>query len=219
MKRITIILLLTAFAFSCNNNSQEKNGSPQPVVVTKVDSTLVTDSAWGAITSRTDYAGLQQLFGAGNVKDERICGPECIDSINVTFVYRDTDKEITVYWADSAYHKSIVFLECYSEKGPYHTATGLRIGSTLRQLLALNGKKISFSGFDWDYGGSIHSYNGGSLDKSGVGFQLGLEVYSDYSISGDIDLNTDMPAVKKALDSIKINKIYLNLHKDPTHEH
>jgi hypothetical protein len=219
MKKIAAFLFLTVLACSCKNSSQEKKEPQSPGLVKNIDSTLVTDSAWGPITPQTDFAGLQQLYGAANIKDERICGPECIDSINVTFVYRDTDKEITVYWADSAWHKTIVFLECYSEKSPYRTPTGLRIGSTLRQLLALNGKKISFSGFDWDYGGSIHSYNGGTLDKSGVGFQLGLEVYSDYSISGDIDLDTGMPAVKKALDSIKINKIYLNLHKDPLHEH
>jgi hypothetical protein len=220
MQSIALVFCIAVLACSCNNSSKEKNDNGtvnNPVKV--IDSTLVTDSAWGAITSRTDFAGLQYIFGAANVKDERICGPECIDSLNVTFIYPETAKEITVYWADSAYHKTIAYMECYSEESPYRTPTGLKIGSTLSQLLALNGQKITFSGFDWDYGGSIYSYNNGSLEKSGVGFRLGLGTYPDNSLGGDIELNTDMPAVKKALDSIKINKLYLNFHKDPAHEH
>lgn len=220
MKRIAVLIVIAGLTWSCNNNSKDKEGaSSGPEVVKYIDSALVTDSAWGAITPQTDFAGLQKIFGAANIKDERICGAECIDSVNVTFIYPETDKQITVYWDDSAYHKTIVYLENYSENSPYRTATGLKIGSTLKQLLDINGQKITFSGFDWDYGGSIQSYNNGSLEKAGVGFQLGLGSYPDNSLSGDMTLDTDMPAVKKALDSIKIDKIFLNLHKDPAHEH
>lgn len=218
MKRIAALALLAAFTWNCNNKADEKKAD-HPVVEIKIDSSLVTDSAWGAITPQTDFAGLQKIFGAANIKDERICGAECVDSVNVTFVYPETDKQITVYWDDSAYHKTIVYLENDTENSPYRTATGLRIGSTLKQLLDLNGKKITFSGFDWDYGGAVQSYNNGSLEHSGVGFQLGLGSYPDNSLSGDMTLDTDMPSVKKALDSIKVNKIFLNLYKDPAHEH
>lgn len=32
-------------------------------------------------------ADLQAIYGVANVKDERICGPECADSIDVTRIY------------------------------------------------------------------------------------------------------------------------------------
>lgn len=218
MRKIAVLVLIAALSWNCNNKAEEKK-TDKPLIVVNIDSTLVTDSAWGAITPQTDFAGLQKIFGAANIKDERICGAECVDSVNVTFIYPGTDKEITVYWDDSAYHKTMVYLETYNENSPYRTATGLRIGSTLKQLLDLNGQKITFSGFDWDYGGSVQSYNNGSMEKSGVGFQLGLGSYPDNSLSGDMTLDTEMPSVKKALDSIKISKLFLNLHKEPAHEH
>lgn len=217
MKRIVLGSCIAILAFSCNHTPKEKTAIKTTGDAT--DSTLVTDSAWGIITVNTGFAALQQLFGPANVKNERICGPECIDSLDVTFIYPGTEKQITIYWADSAYLKTIAFLECDEENSPYHTASGLKTGSTLNQLLALNGQKITFSGFDWDYGGGIISYNDGSLAKSGVGFTLGLNSYPDNSLSGDMELHTDMPVVKKALDSIKISKLFLNFHKDPQHEH
>ncbi len=212
--KIALILLTTISAFlSCTEN---KKGEPttQPTIKTTIDSSLVTDSAWGPITTKTDFTALQNSYGAANVKDERICGPECIDSLDVTKINADTPKEIIVYWKDSAYHKSIGMLVSYAEGSPYRTATGLKIGSSLKDILLLNGKKIGFSGFGWDYGGYIQSFNNGKLEKSPIQFRLDLMDDTSTVLLGDIELNTDMPAVQEKLDKIKAYQLSLVFYKD-----
>ncbi len=221
MKKLLPVAIIALALWSCKNAKKEKTETTPPLEVkTIIDSTLVTDSAWGAITTKTDFAGLQTIFGAANVKDERICGPECIDSLDVTIIYPETSKEIIVHWKDSLYHKKIVYIETSGEEGPYRTPTGLKIGTTLRELLKLNGQKITFSGFGWDYGGYIQSYNNGTLEKSGVHFRLDLFSHSDdNSLLGDMELNTDMATVQKKLDSIRVYHLSLFFLKDALDEY
>ena len=212
MKYLFLIIISISLFCSCKNEKKSPPDIKTPEV--KIDSTLITDSSWGIINSSSNFEKLQQLFGESNIKDERICGPECADSVDVTKVYPGKSGEIVVYWKDSAYHKKIDFLQTYQDKSPYHTAAGLKMGSTLNEVLKLNGQKINFSGFGWDYGGGIQSFNNGKLDKSAISFILDLTDYSDESLVGEIGLDTDMPQVKKALDKIVIYFLSLTFNKE-----
>jgi hypothetical protein len=106
-------------------------------------------------------------------------------------------------------HKKIASLEAYQENSPYHTVDGLMRGSTLEELLQLNGKKISFSGFGWDYGGYIQSYNAGAFENSKVHFRLEIADEGS-SLLGDVSFDTDMPEVKKVLNKIRIWQLLLS---------
>ena len=118
-----------------------------------------------------------------------------------------------MYWKDSLYHTSIAFIEAYLPDGPYHTASGLKIGSTLQDLLKLNGKQIIFAGFDWDYGGYIQDYGMGALQNSPVGFRLEMTGDGGSELSGDSEFTTEMPEVKRNLEKIKISTITLSFSK------
>ncbi|MFZ1327743.1 MAG: hypothetical protein WAW27_01865 [Chitinophagaceae bacterium] len=213
MKKIILpLLFLGAVIYSCGN----KDKKADPVADNKdtpIDSSLITDSSWGLITKKTKMADLQAIYGVANVKDERICGPECADSIDVTRIYPEKNNEFIVYWKDSLYHTSIAFIETYSTGGSYHTASGLKIGSTLEELLKVNGKQIIFAGFDWDYGGYIQDYGMGTLQNSPVGFRLEMTGDGGSELSGDSEFTTEMPEVKRNLEKIKISTITLSFSK------
>lgn len=212
--RSAIVLLSLCVLAACSGHKQENTGKTEPInpVLTPVadDSLLVTDSAWGQIDRNTDISGLKKIFGADAITDERICGAECIDSVDVTFIHKDQPSQLTVYWDDSAYHKTIAFIQADKAGSPYHSSAGIHIGSSLRDLLAVNGAQIDFSGFDWDYGGSIESLNRGALENSAVNYSLGIgdEQGAD-DLSGDRKFTTNMPVVKKALDKIRVTEIRL----------
>ena len=214
MKNIVLFFTTGLVLLSCVSDKKKEGTAEIVPIYIPVDSTLVTDSSWGLITAQTDMAGLKKLYGDTNVKDERICGPECIDSVDVTVIYTGTVKEILVYWKDSAYHKTIGMLQAGGEGAPYHTGPGLKIGSTMQDLLQQNGQKINFSGFGWDYGGYIISYNKGALENSRIGFRLDLVEGDTNELLGDTELNTDMPAVKKVLDKIQVYQLSLSFNKD-----
>ncbi len=211
MIKYFLFLLITAILGSCAND--KKKAAVDETKERSADSTLLTNTSWGLINRNTDFAALQKIFGVGNVSDERICGPECIDSIDVTIVFSNTNKELVIYWKDSLYHKAISLIECYAEEAPYHTATGFKMGTSLQELLKANGQKIIFSGFDWDYGGYITSYSNGQLATSNIHYQLDLNDTTDYALLGDAEFHTDMPVVKKYLDKIVVSKISLSFNE------
>ncbi|MEO5948158.1 MAG: hypothetical protein ABIP79_15175 [Chitinophagaceae bacterium] len=213
-KRILIAITISLFILSCANDKNEEKVTDK--IAISIDSTLVTDSSWGAITGKTDIQGLREIFGEANVVDERICGLECTDSIDVTKIYKETNKEFIIYWADSFYHKSINMIECYAEGAPYHTATGLKMGRSMQDILTENGKPINFLGFGWDYGGNIISYNKGKLDSSNIKFRLDLpgEV-ENQTLFGDTELSTTNPDFKEYFDKMLINRIYLFFNEQP----
>lgn len=212
MKQLLLPVLALFLLASCKDKKNEKTPDKEPEKKAVANPYLITDSSWGAITRTTDFEGLKKIFGADSIKDERVCGPECADSIDVTFVYRGSEREICVYWKDSAYHKTIGMLECWNEASPYYTDKGLKIGSTMTELLRLNGKPITFSGFGWDYGGMIQSFNGGALEKSPLVLRLNLSDYSDNDLTGDTELNTDMEAVKKKMDLMAVYMLGLSFY-------
>jgi hypothetical protein len=212
-KFIFPLLIIATIIYGCGNKDKKATTATEMPGI-KIDSALITDTSWGLITKNTDIAGLQAAYGAANVKDERICGPECADSIDVTKIYPETNTEFIVYWKDSLYHKSIAFIETYLPDGPYHLANGLKIGSTLEYLLKINGKKIIFSGFDWDYGGHIQDYGMGALQNSPFGFHLAIDEDGGTELSGDTEFDTEMPEVKKKMTKIKITSVSLSFFKN-----
>lgn len=219
MRKLIIPLLTVLLLFSCRSRNEAKtkdvsnvdSAAHTDIHYDKIDLIQVTDSSWGSVTRRTNFEDLQAIYGEANVKDERICGPECIDSLDVTQVYPGTSKAFTVYWKEKQYHKKIAMIECNTEEAPYRTASDIGIGTSLQYLLELNGSKITFYGFGWDYGGTIVSYNGGKLENSKLHYTLDISYDSTAnSLMGDAAFNTDMPEVKKHIGKIYVNKMVLS---------
>lgn len=197
---------------SCKQKDKNQSGGNGATDKTKTgDSLLVTDSSWGWITASANIDDLKKLYGGANVKDERICGPECVDSFDVTLLYAGSDRETIVYWEDSFYHKKVNMVRCIIPGAPYHTAGGLKIGTSLNELLKMNGKPIAFLGFGWDYGGGILSLNHGVLENSRIHFNLDIseDPTGNNAVYGDTELNSDMPEVKRVADKIHVSEILL----------
>ena len=206
MKNLLLVLSIACLVYSCKDKKETDKEKEITDITTSgpKDSLLITDSSWGLIQSKTDFETLKKLYGESNVKDETICGPECVDSIDVTIVYPNTLKEITVYWEDSFYHKSVMMAESNLNGAPYHTADGLKNGTTLRELLKINGnKRLTFSGFGWDYGGFLQSFREDTSGRTSLAIRLDLSEHTGQNeLYGDTMLHTDMPVVQKNLDKI-----------------
>lgn len=215
MFKIFTCIALSVLIISCKDDKKKAAGVDASVRT--IDSTLITDTSWGLIKENTSFADLKTLYGAAAIKNERICGPECIDSLDVTKLFPGTVNEAIIYWKDSAYHQKIAFITSYSEGASWHTADSLKIGSAVSNLLRLNGKPIKFYGFGWDYGGSIISYNAGRFEKSSVDFELDKryqENDTSMALLGDVEFSSDSPDVQKEIDKIVIRKISLSFYRD-----
>ncbi|RDZ29335.1 hypothetical protein DX914_09700 [Lysobacter silvisoli] len=60
------------------------------------------------------------------------------------------------------------------------------MGQPLSELVALNGKPISYYGLEWDYGGTVVDYHGGRLERQdeqiGRALRLGLRDNGDQGV-------------------------------------
>lgn len=215
MKKNLLFIAVATFLLSCNNEkkdspaSETTNEVAKPAALVK-DNFLVTDSSWGIISEKTGKEELVAAFGAENVKDETICGPECIDSIRITKVFPETQKELIIHWKDGLYHKGIRLIESDHSESPYYTSYGIKRKTSLKEMLAINGKKINFMGFGWDYGGYIQSYNGGKLANSKIRYRLECANNENKSLFGDYELDTDMPDAEAELDNIFVSQVALS---------
>jgi hypothetical protein len=212
-----IIFILSAFIIVSCNSKKGKDEKKELVVqkISRGDSALLTDTSWGWVRSYDNIDSLKKIFGDSSVRDERICGAECMDSVDVTFIHPGSLNEFVVYWNDSAYHKQIAFIRSYTANSPYHNIDGIRLGTTLKEVLRINGRPVTFSGFGWDYGGGINSLGGGKLENSKLSFNLDLpdNPGGDESVYGDTELTTEMPKIKKLLDKIVVSEFFLSFSK------
>ena len=138
-----------------------------------------------------------------------------MDSVDVTKLYPGTINEAIIYWKEKAWHKTIAMIMCYQDSAQYHTDKGLKLKSGFNELLRLNGKKISFMGFGWDYGGTITSYNEGLLENTPLHYEIDLSKApseEEMSVFGDTPIDSDMPLVKKLVPDIYIRKFTLVLN-------
>lgn len=139
MKKFLLFIVFAILLLGCNNEKKESpatettNETPKPAAVVK-DNFLVTDSSWGIITENYSKGELVTAFGAENVKDETICGPECIDSIRITKVFPEAPKEIIIHWKDNLYHKSIRLIESEHSASPYYTSYGIKRKTSLKEV-------------------------------------------------------------------------------------
>lgn len=201
------------FFFSCKNKEKGSPGMNTPSA--SIDSFLITDSSWGLITASTTPGDLVRIFGQENVKNVRECDEECMDSIDVTKIYPGQKNEITIQWNGTAYQGGISMIQSFNEQPDWHSAEGIRMGSGLKDLLKVNGAKVSLYGFGWDYSGMVTGYNGGKLDSSRIGyrFHLDYEFPRDSSLVGEVGVDTDMPALKAVMDKVTVSWILLSFYK------
>lgn len=123
-----------------------------------------------------------------------------------------TAKALVLFAKDPARKLEISFnddeMTKLSSMGPADGATGwtiegLKIGSSLEDVIKANGGKFVMSGFEWDYGGYITDLKGGKLSAIDGGCMAtirfnppeGKEIPS--TLSGDRDVQSSDPKLAK----------------------
>ena len=165
---------------------------------TSTSFTIVAGQQFGPIRETTTRAEMRKLFGAA-AKDAEVNIGEglCADGMQI---FPGTADEIEVAWQDAG-HSRVAFVRTTKAGGRWRTARGVRIGTPLPELVRLAGKVLTFSGFDFDYGGRLEwSEPGGSM-------LLTLMMERDEALAtspraneiiGDREVRSDHPVVTRA---------------------
>jgi hypothetical protein len=119
----------------------------------------------GPITRDASRSDLVATFGAGNVADEDLdVGEGEIEPGTVIYPDHPT-RRVEILWHDSGRQQRPRWVRI-GEPSEW-VVGGLRAGMDLRRVESLNGREFSLYGFEWDYAGTVASWNGGRLDRTG----------------------------------------------------
>ena len=115
-------------------------------------------------------ASLQARFGADNVSVQEVPGAEGDVTRGIVLFPNDPMRRAMLYFADQDNLQQLTMVRIVDDESTWTIGDGLRMGTTLAELVAKNGAPIEFSGFGWDYGGAVASYRGGALEPRGTEF-------------------------------------------------
>ncbi len=163
----------------------------------------------GPFGPESSEAFLAELFGGGNVVAETIDGPEGT-TLDATLVFpEDPARRLVVLWQDEVQRvrpAAIIVRDDSDWIGP----GGVRLGSALAEVEALNQAPFKVLGFGWDYGGAA-SFSSGTLSEIPGGCMMSLSFDLDWTkeygpefdaIMGDQQLGSDDPMLREAAPTV-----------------
>ena len=148
---------------------------------------------------------LQQNYPDANMEEGVDLFEEGTEERAFTILYPGTQDEMHITWQDR--NRSKIYDLRFSNNGKWTSETGIDIGTSYAELNELNGKKISFYGFGWDYSGAV-DWNGGKLEKSGLRVFLSPMNEASDKFYGDRIIEAS-PEEIEALD-LKVSSIMIN---------
>lgn len=117
------------------------------------------------LSATASEAGLIARLGAAQVRADSIEVGEGQSESGTVIFPGDSTRELLVLWQDSSARSrpSVVYVR--SAHSAWRVFPGVGVGTDLRTLDSLNGRAFLLFGFDWDYGGTTSSFEGGRLDS------------------------------------------------------
>jgi hypothetical protein len=203
MKKVLFCMCtgITLLLVSCSNGAPGKEES-----VVKEKEPCLED-----ILDLKSEEDLIKKYGKESVSDDTIWGAEGYFTLG-THLRTDEYAHIEILWADSTGKKGMISAtlvsdaDYYAEKlqaGKWKSCTGAYLGMSTDDLQKLNGRPFKFSGFGWDYGGGVISWEDGTLDKKGMAVQLSEGASGDLTteesnqVLGDVPVMSNNPALEK----------------------
>lgn len=92
-----------------------------------------------------------------------IDGAEGETSRGIVLFADDPARRAEIFPQDATKLRGIASIRVSGKQSRWHLDNGIHLGMTLAELAAANGKAVTFSGLDWDYGGGILDWHGGRL--------------------------------------------------------
>jgi hypothetical protein len=145
-------------------------------------------------------AALQAAYGADNIVEQTLPGPEG-ESYTASVLYpNDPARRLEIVWADDATKVRPASVTVAGEHSIWTGPNGLSLGDELARVEQLNGRPFKLWGFGWDYGGWISDWNGGAFQPADgcmtrVRFEPGAE---NVNAQGDGEFQSDSDAMRAA---------------------
>lgn len=142
--------------------------------------------------------GLAATYGAENLRDEMLPGPEGQSDAATVLFPDDPIRRLEIVWRDADARTAPASVAARGEG--WVGDNGLRVGDTLERVHALNGASFRLWGFGWDYGGWVSEWNGGSFaPDAGCVTRVRFAARANVEAAmGDREFSSDDAAMREA---------------------
>ncbi|MDZ4839088.1 MAG: hypothetical protein SGJ04_03695 [Bacteroidota bacterium] len=146
-----------------NIDSGRKQSTEIKLAPTQFNYTMNPGKSAGIINIFFTRAKLDSVYGKANVSNRLVQ----VDGkpMTVTVLFAGTTAEAEIVWSDTIYQKYPVRLRIKNENSIWKFSDGIKIGTSIEELVKLNAQDIHLYGFGWEFGGLIADWRGGNLDK------------------------------------------------------
>jgi hypothetical protein len=137
-------------------------------VVTAADTVWRLEPGEGAgdITARSSEAQIIRRFGRRNVARVDVSlGNGQVEPGTIVFP-KDPRRKIDILWKNRTVRTSPRYARVSGEDSVWSLKPGVRLGKTLEELETMNGAPLTLSGLGGSNGGTVVSWNRGTLDRA-----------------------------------------------------
>lgn len=145
---------------------------------------------------RMSLRNVLDAYGESAREDSIYLG-EGISGKGVVLFHDNPAQRMELYWDESVDSLPSFIRITGDESGhsAWRTEAGITIGTTIKEVERINGKPFRLYGFDWDFGGLVTSWEGGSLPPTlGLSFTYQTPELPGY-LAGDRELTSNEPAL------------------------
>lgn len=188
MRILFFIMSIVILASCSTKNETEANTASE-------SQTFILDS----LLKYNSETELISKFGKENVARDTAWYPEGMGQYMISVLYPGTNNEVEFTWKDSIAFSGLQELALHQDSAEWSTH-GIKIGSTLADLIRLNKKDFIFSGFGWDYGGAVFWNEGGDLTDLMITLDISnydVPQIEQDSLLGDQSVSSKSPIARK----------------------
>ena len=129
----------------------------------------------------TTMESLTGMFGLMNVIDAEIPEAEGL-SEQGTLVFPGSQSQVEIVWQNPTIRQSLRRVRIRGDASNWQMSNGLELGLDLKSIEMLNGASFELTGFGWDYGGTVMSWENGALASDmGDGCLWNVRFQADFS--------------------------------------
>lgn len=169
MKKLILVFAVLGIV-SCKSTKQ-------PTTTAATKDTFVIENL-----AKLNAAEIKQKYPDADIKEDVGMFDEGTEELYYTILYPEKPNEIQITWKDR--QRTEINDIRFTTAGDWKSSRGIQVGTTYDELNALNGKRISFYGFGWDYSGAV-DWNDGKLENSKLRVFLAPEKEPETKYYGD----------------------------------